>query len=138
MTPEQRQAFDAQAEEFLSAEFPDTILVYVAYGSNVQFDDRDLARHWQTQTTETLRNFVYLIGPEGQKIPLLRYVVAEGGGRAFQFIFPRQFEGRPLLEPGDKSLKIEFPHPDIRGQGEARIFLEFKVEKMIVNGEVEY
>jgi len=38
----------------------------------------------------------------------------------------------------DKSLKLEFPHPNIRGQGEERVLIEFHVEKLKLNGEVVY
>jgi len=87
MPPEQQQAFDRKAEEFLAASFPDTVILHVGYSSNVQVDDRDLARHWQIQTTEMLKNFVYLIGSEGEKVPLLRYTVAEGGPGSFNWSF---------------------------------------------------
>lgn len=138
LSPEQQQAFDQQTQPFLARDFSETVVVQVSYSANVQVDENDMARFWQTQTTDTLKNAVYLIGPKGDKFPLLRYAVAEGGGREFQFIFPRQYEGRPLLRPGDKMVKLEFPHPWIHGQG-GQIFVEFKkVEKMLVNGEMVY
>jgi hypothetical protein len=135
---DQQQQFDTKAEEFLSARFPDTVIVYVSYTTNVQNYDRELARHWQLQTTERLRNFVFLIGPKGDKVPLLRYTPAHGGGREFQFAFPREFDGRPVLTAQDKSLKLEFPHPPIGELGDARVLVEFKVDKMVMQGEVVY
>ncbi|MGH9944428.1 MAG: hypothetical protein ACRD9R_18935 [Pyrinomonadaceae bacterium] len=138
MTSEQKQAFDQNAEAFLAKTFPETLVLHVSYSSNVQVDDRELARHWQGQTTETLKNFVFLILPGGEKIPLSGYAVAQGAGREFQFIFPRQYEGRPLVRAQDKALQLEFPHPKIRDQKESRVLLSFKVEKMSMDGEPAY
>ena len=134
MQPDQQRAFDQKAEEFLTKRFPETIVLHVSYRSNVQVDDRELALYWQKQTSETLKNFVFLIGSGGEKIPLLGYWVAEGAGREFQFIFPREYKDEPLIGPQNKTLQLEFPHPKIRGQGEARVLISFKVEKMLING----
>jgi len=138
MTPEQQQAFDMNAAAFLSKRFPDSLVLYISYSSNVPFDDRDLARHWQTQTTETLKNFVFLILPGGEKIPLSGYGVAAGAGRTFQFVFPRQYQERPLLHSEDKTVQLEFIHPKIRDQKESRVLIAFKPERMLLDGEIVY
>ena len=139
MTAEQKLAFDKNAEAFLAKKFPDTVILYVSYSSNVQIDERELARHWQSQTTEALKNFVFLILPGGEKVPLLGYTVAQGGSREFQFVFPRAVDGRPIVLPSDKkNLQLEFPHPKIRDQKESRVLISFKVEKMVMNGEAVY
>jgi hypothetical protein len=138
MQPDQQRTVDQKAEEFLAKRFPDTVALYVSYRSNVQVDDREMALHWQKQTTETLRNFVFLIGSGGEKIPLLDYWVAEGAGRAFQLIFPREYKDEPLVGPRDKTIQLEFIHPKIRGQGEARVLISFKVEKMLIDGAAVY
>lgn len=154
MPPEQKQAIDQKAAQLLSGRFAETVVAHVAYSSNVAVNDREMAQYWQRQTTETLKNFVFLISPKGDKIPLLRYTVSQGASREFQLIFPRQYEGRPLLSPQDKTLKLEFVHPRITGpiesravqpesrsnnvQNESRVLLEFKVDKMVLQGEVVY
>ena len=138
LTPEQKQAFDKNGEAFLAKRFPDTLILYVSYGSNVPIDDRELARHWQNQTTDTLKNFVFLILPGGAKVPLTGFVAAQGAGREFQFVFPRTYEGNPLIRAGDKTMQLEFTHPKIRDQRESRVLISFKPEKMLVNGEAVY
>jgi hypothetical protein len=137
MTPEQKQAFDQEAEKYLSARFSDAVVLHISFETTVQQDDRDLARHWQTQTIETLKNFVFLIGAKGEKVAPERYTAA-GGGRAFQLVFPRQYEGRPLATAQDKTLKLEFIHPRLREQREQRVLIEFKVDKMVMQGEAVY
>jgi hypothetical protein len=129
LSPEQKQAFDQNAEQFLARTFPDVVIVVVGFNANVPSDELDLIRHWQTHTTETLKNSVFLIGAGGKRIPLLRYV-PPSSGREFQFVFPREYEGRAAAGPGDKSLMVEFQSPAFRNWREERILVEFKVEKM--------
>ena len=114
------------------------MVIYVSFDSNVNLDLRDAARHWQTQTTEKLRNTVYFIGAKGVKAQLQDFVLADGSGQAFQFTFPRTVEGQALATPQDKELQLEFIHPDIRGRGEKRVLVKFKINKMMVDGQLEY
>jgi hypothetical protein len=137
MTEDGRKAFDQNAEKFLSGRDPELVVMHVNYSANVQNDDRDLSRHWRLQTTETLKNFTYLIGGGGVKVPLTMYRPGDGAAREFQFVFPRQHNQRPVVGPGDKTLMLEFNHPNIRGTA-TRILVQFKVEKMMIAGVVVY
>jgi hypothetical protein len=134
MTAEQKQQFDQSAEKFLASKFDDSVVIYVSITSNVQLDDREIARHWQNQTTETLKNFTYLINGKGEKVPLRSYTVTNAG-RAFQFVFPRQHNERLVATAQDKTLKLEFIHPRVRTSNEQRVLLEFRVDRMIMRGE---
>ena len=137
MSPGQRQAFDQKAETLLNRQYHDIVVVLVDYRSNTNMYDMEMARYWQQKTTETLKNFVFL-GGGGKLAPLLGYAAGQGSARTFQLVFPREHEGRPLLRPDSKSLRLEFLHPNIRGQGEVRAVVAFKVKKMLVEGEVVY
>ncbi len=134
MAPEQQAEFDAQAARFLDSNFSDRVVVYVSFNSNVQQDELTLVQHWRRQTLDSLRNFTYLNGAKGVRAPLLSYTVSRNG-RGFQFTFPREVDGRPLVSPKDKSLQLEFIHPNIRKQGEKRVLLSFKIKKMLMDGE---
>lgn len=137
MPPDQQRAFDQQAERLVSGRFVDTVVVHVAFSSNAQAYDRDVAAYWQGQTAETLKNSVFLIGPKGDKLAPLRYHVTSNG-REFQLVFPREYKGGPLIGPQDKTLKLEFVHPRIGVTSETRVLIEFKVEKMLIQGTVAY
>ncbi len=138
LAEEERRAFDEQAEAFLRRDVSDVVVLYVMYGSTVWNDALDLQRYWQRQTTATLKNTTFLIGRHGRKADLKHYAVVKGGGQAFQFAFPRYVDGQPLVGLQDKSLQLEFVHPNIRGQGEERVLLGFKVKKMVVEDKVVY
>jgi len=138
MTPEQKQEFDQRAAKLLNANFAEVIAIHVNYSSNVAIYDREMAAFWQSQTTEKLRNSAFLIGSKGEKIPPQRFNVTAGAGREFTLYFPRAYEGRPLVGPQDKTIKLEFMHPRVSDQGESRVLLEFKADKMIINNAAVY
>ncbi len=136
LSPEQQRPFDQKSEMFLSGNYADQVVFRVSYNSNVVDDDRRLAIYWRSQTKETLKNTTYLIRPDGQKLPLLNYTVASGSAREFELIFPRQYEGRPVVTSQDTEFRLEFVHPTIRTDTERRILINFKVKKMVVRNEL--
>ena len=137
MQPAQKQAIDQNAEEFLAKSFPDTVVVFVSFTSNVREYQLDLSRYWQSQTTDTLKNSAFLIGSNGERIPPISYVWA-GNGKHFQLVFPRAYKDQPAAVPGDKAIQLEFVHPRIRQQRESRVLLEFKLEKMMMQGKLVF
>ncbi len=134
MSDADRQAFDGKAEEFISSSPANSIVVYVEYTTNHPPYELDLAHWWQSQTTATFKNSAYLIVNKNW-IPIISYTPAQ---RGFQFIFPRELNGKPVLTIEDKSVKLEFPYPNIGGMGEGRAFLEFKVKKMLIKNDFAY
>jgi len=139
LSSEQKQQFDKSAEAFLSVDVSNAVVVYITYETNNNEYDRQLARHWQSQSVDLLKNYVYLSSDTGDKVPIANYYVDEGGGRSFQFIFPREVNGNPIVDPmKDKSLKLEFTYPVIGKLGNGNAFMEFKLEKMIFAGNVAY
>jgi hypothetical protein len=147
--PERKEAMRKQTEGFLNRNYDDVVVVHVIYGSNVQEYDRDLATYWQTHYPEgTVPQAAFLNGPRGQKITPLRLISPKGGAQEFELIFPRLVEGKPLLEPGDKTISVEFPAPSvgsvdslgriITSSASTRVFAEFKVDKMMQNGQITY
>jgi len=142
LPPEKQQAFDQQAGSFLSADYSNLVVVHVTYETNVQSLDMALARYWQSQVASVFSNSVHLISSNGIKVPLSDFKVAQGAQREFQYIFPRQYEGRPLLANQDKNLLLEFTYPAadmVQGSmGDGKGMAEFKVKNMLINGEVAY
>ncbi len=140
-----KQKFDESANAFLSSKFPDHILLYVTFKTNSQAKAMELARYWQSQTTDLLKNSVFLRNSKGTQVALVQFNASQGGERSFQFIFPRQVNGEPLIGPGDNSLMLEFTYPvvDIPGSlnqklGDGRGYLEFKPKKMVFQGNLDF
>jgi hypothetical protein len=149
LEPEQKEAMRKQTEGFLNRNYDDVVVVHVIYGSNVPEYNRDLATFWQTHYSEgTVPQEAFLNVPRGQKVAPLRLISPKGGAQEFELIFPRLVEGKPLLEPGDKTISVEFPAPSvgrvdslgriINSSTSTRVFAEFKVDKMMLNGTIAY
>lgn len=133
---EERAKTDQRAAEFLSRSFVDAVVVYVSAGSNVDAHQRALERHWRSQGQIVLRTSAYLITQAGKRVPAQQVQVSDA---SFQLVFPRQVDGQPVVDAGNKkSVYIEFPHPNIGGLGEARVLLEFKPNKMVYRGSPAY
>ena len=140
LSAEQKQAFDKQASSLLDGFPADSIVVNVSYATNDSTRDQELARYWQTQTTELLKTQVYLTCGK-TKVPIARYIASQGGSRSFQFIFPREVDGKSIITPQEKSIKLEFTYPisgSLAGFGSGNGFQEFKAEKMIFAGNIAF
>lgn len=135
MPDAQKQAFDKKAEKFISSSFDQSIVVYVEYTTNHPPFELDLAHYWNSQTGSALQNSVNLI-LDKDRIPLISYAPAPQGG--FQFTFPREHNGKPVLTAKNKSIKLEFPYPVIGNMDGGRAILEFNVKKMLIKGDVIY
>jgi hypothetical protein len=135
---EQQQQLDKQSETFINSFPEDSVVVYVEYSTNDNVRVQELRRYWQSKTTELLKTTVFLSGSKGDKVPLSRFAAAQGADLNFTFIFPREVNGKPVIGPQDKSVKLEFAYPVINGLGNGQAFMEFKTEKMIFNGNIAY
>jgi len=126
MSAEQKTAFDAGANKFLAATFPDRVVVSVTYQSNVQDYESLLRTYWGRQSLGTLSMSVFLNAGK-ERLSLLNYGFKDD---TFQFTFPRPKQ----LGPGEK-IGVEFVHPNIGRIRQQRILQEFSLKKMLVNGE---
>jgi hypothetical protein len=158
LEPPQQEAMRKQTESFLNRKYDDVIVVHVIYGSNVQEYNRALANFWQTHYAEgTVPQEAFLNGPRGQKVAPIRLIAPKGGAQEFELIFPRVVDGKPLLDAADKKISVEFSSPALNrdaasrnnnatgsstttaaGVDSDRVFTEFKVDKMILKGQLMY
>jgi hypothetical protein len=98
-----------------------------------------LTAFWQTHYSEgTVPQEAFLNRPRGQKLSPVKLISHKGGAQEFELIFPRIIDGKPLAEPGDKSVSVEFISPAVGQIGSSRVFVEFKVDKMMLNGRLTY
>ncbi|HXN23590.1 MAG TPA: hypothetical protein VOA41_12690 [Candidatus Dormibacteraeota bacterium] len=139
MDPKQKEAVEKQTADFLNRKYDDVVVVHVLYGSNVPEYNRDLATFWQTHYPEgTVPQEAFLNAPRGQKVTPLRLISHKSGAQEFELVFPRMIDGKPLLEPGDKTMSVEFASPSVGEIKSSRVFVEFKIAKMMVNGQLVY
>ena len=136
LTPEQRQELDQRLAKFIGTEFPNTVVVQVSYNTTQAYDGA-LARFWQSQSQAELRETIKLIGVGG-RVAALQVIVAPGAGREIQMIFPRQFQGKPLIGPDDKQLGLEFLSPALGTLAAERVYIKFDVKKMMMDEKLVY
>jgi hypothetical protein len=135
---EKKQAFDKNAQQFLEGNPEDVVIVYVSFSTNSRDGLRKLLTHWPAQTVDLLKNSVYLSGSKSAKVPLSQFIPGAGGQPEFRFIFPRKLNGKEILSPEDKVLRLEFDYPVVSSMGDGKGNIEFKTEKMKINDEVTY
>jgi hypothetical protein len=126
MSAEQKAAFDTNAGKFLAVKFSDRVVVSVTFSTNTQSYQTSLRTYWEGQSRATIGAGVYLNAGK-ESLSLLEYSCK---GDTFQFVFPR-----PKQIGMDEKLSVEFIHPRISVVGQQRIFQEFSLKKMLVNGE---
>jgi len=137
LSPEQKLSIEEQNDRILSMEFPDRIVLTVVCSTNVESYKRDLVRFWQTRPAALWTMDTFLITGKG-RIPPLGVGVAPGAGGQFELHFPRTIDRQPVVSPSDKSISLEFVHPDIGVLRTERLLFNFKVKEMILAGEVIY
>jgi len=157
LTDAQKKEFDAKAEALFNAAYDDVILVHVDYGSNVQTFEREMAVYWKNIREDSVPVDFYLINERGDRVAPARFVSPKNGTYAFDLIFPRLKNNEPVVHEGDKQLQIQFINPAVGTQtqasgggsatsldpsigvfGRERVLIQFKLDKMVVNGKLSF
>jgi hypothetical protein len=126
MTAEQKANFDASATKFLAATFPDRVLVSVTFKTNVQDYESALRNYWASESLPKLSMSVFL-NTKNERLSLTAYSFKDD---TFQFTFPRPKQLGP-----DDIVGLEFVYPRIIAIGQQRVLQDFKVKKMLVDGQ---
>jgi hypothetical protein len=149
-----KKSFDEQADGYLNRVYDDVVLIHVEYGSSVVPFARQLANYWKSIREDAIPVNVFLINQRGDHIPPIKFSSPKNGDYAFELIFPRMKGGEPIVQDGDKEFSIEFHHPAVGSQnagntnnpgnpnaatlGGERVLSEFKVDKMMWKGKLNY
>jgi len=135
---EKQRAFDQQvADRILHFDVNKAVIVMLAYHTNDPIAQRDMNQWFATQTTDTLKQNAYLYVPKAGQIQLINYIPPQQGGDVLgaQFIFPRDFNGEPILEPGATGrVRFQFYQPQINQE----MYIDFKPEEMMYQGQLSY
>jgi hypothetical protein len=135
---EKKQEFDKTAQQFLDGNSADVVIVYISFSTNSRDGLRQLLTYWPTRSVDLLKNSVYLSGSKSAKVPISQFIPGANGQPEFRFVFPRKFNGKEILGPEDKILRLEFDYPVSGGMGDGKGNIEFKTDRMKINDEVVY
>jgi len=151
--PQKRELL-RETSSFLNRRYDDVIVVHVIYGSNIEQYVNEMMVYWQTHfPLGTVPQDAFLNTPSFKKIPPIKFISPKGGAPEFELIFPRTFNGNPVIGPNDKLISVEFEMPSLGttatvrhgnvtdtsgGVTGRRAYAEFNVGKMKQNGILVY
>jgi hypothetical protein len=133
LPPARQNQFDARVGGLATANVDDEIVVAVAYATNDPQGSRDMDQFFKTATTDTLNQSAYLYTTTAGQLQLKKYL-PPNSGIGCRFIFPRSFNGKPVLTPEDKELRFQVYIPRI-GQN---LLVGFKPSNMMYDGKLAY
>ena len=136
LDPERRKSVEEQQAGFINTVYPDHVVVQVVYSTNVTGYQAELERALSRPTAAEMKLNTFLNTPSG-KAELLDVIRPAGGGE-LQMVFQRNVDGKPVLQPTDKKISVEFVHPTVGLLRSQRIFVEFKVKDMLLDGQLVY
>jgi hypothetical protein len=166
MSADQKKDVDASAEAFINRKYDEEIVFQVSYGSSSSYGGEFkkpfsmeplMNKIWKQYPENAPPEGIALITSAGLRVKPLR--ISEVAGKmAFLLYFPRRVNGELLLSQSLNFVKIELPHPDLTLAQESQpdperqkptegmkkvmrpalVSVEFKLDKMKLNGEVTY
>ncbi len=134
MGPEERKEFEARFNRALKIDVSDRVIISAEFASNLPDTNRDMKQFLDTSRTDMLKQSVYLISQRLGRVQLLEYYPPSPDGTGAKFVFPRVVDGKPVVNPADKEVRFEWYVPAVN----QKIFLNFKVAKMVCRGELNY
>jgi hypothetical protein len=136
MTDDQKKSFESQMDQKM-AKHPDSILIHVIFEGNSASLKTGLAMYWEGFTSDVIPPDVYMAIDDGTRILPRSYSIKKAENE-FELIFPRIANNQPLMRPGAKSMKLMIKSPRIGDFSEKKVTVEFKPDKMMFGGKLEY
>ena len=124
--------FENENQKSVDLELKDWIVVSVAFRSNVPREESEVDQYLMSQTTETLKNRVYLSTKRFPRLEITEYIQPSEKIIGAKFIFPRISNGQEVLTAEDDKITFEFDAPG----SDPLLRATFDVKKMIQEGEL--
>ena len=124
--------FDTENQKSADLELKDWIVVSVAFRSNVPREESTVDQFLMSQTTETVKNRVYLSTKKFPRLEIAEYIPPSEKIVGAKFIFPRTKDGQEIVTAEDDKIIFEFNAPG----SDPLLRATFDVKKMIQGGEL--
>lgn len=138
MNDAQKKAFDAKIGDLAKTTPPDVIVLHVSYTANRQFLAEMVNDTWKRLQPGNVPKDFFLITDKGAHVLPSSFSFTEGTDNEFDITFPRMLNGEPIFGPGAKSIKIQFVNPPMGDFGADKKTVEFKMDKMMLDGKPVY
>jgi hypothetical protein len=132
MSPEKRIDFDSRFNRALNLDVSERVIVAVEFNSNDPDANHQMKMFFETARTDTIKQAAYLISQHQNRVELREYLPPGPDGTGAKFVFPRTVNGKQVIEPGDREVRLEFY---IGGE---KLFISFKVPRMVYKGDLSY
>jgi hypothetical protein len=126
MAEAQKQEFDARFAKALAMDTEDQIIVALEYSTNDRNAGMEVNRQLNQANAGVLKQSAYLISDRLGRVPIKAYFPPSPDGTGAKLIFPRTVDGKPVVSPEDKDVKLEFWVP---GTGH-KVFVTWKVKQL--------
>lgn len=133
MSQEDQAAFEQKFAPALR-DFDDQVIINLDFATNDRQASMEVDRQLKQMTSELLKQNAYLISDRLGRVEIKEYYPPSPDGTGAKFVYPREVDGKPVVEKGDKEVKFELYVP---GTGE-KIFQVWKVKDMIYEGKLSF
>jgi hypothetical protein len=123
----------AKLHGFAEMKSVSSIIVTVSFDSNDPGYFGSIMQALNSATTGLLKNNSYLERSDGKQLFLEQYAAPGKDGFGSRFIFPREINGPPFLNPNRGEVRFHAEYPV-----GLQIDRRFKVADMVYNGQLEY
>jgi hypothetical protein len=132
MPEAQKRGFDTQFVRALEMDTEDQIIVALEHATNDRNAGMEVNRQLNQANAELLKQSAYLISDRLGRVALKAYFPPSPDGTGAKLVFPRTVDGKPVVGPEDRNVKLEFWVP---GTGH-KVFVTWRVRQMRHNGEL--
>jgi hypothetical protein len=122
----------AQLQGFIDRDFSEYIVVSVGVEVGDQKVAGPLMQAFNSATTETLKQNVYLERKDGKKLFLLEYRAPVEDGMGAKFVFKRAPDGQPFLSENDNVRFVA------QFNEKMKLDTRYKLSNMLYDGKIEY
>lgn len=127
------EGIDPGAQQFIDASFGDRIVLALETESNSQRAGGELARLLSSLTLARVQPDTYLQSPSGKKNYLSDYVPPSPDGLGAKLVFSRTVDGTPFISGEEGTIRFVAKFSD-----RYKMSVQFKLEKMLFDGKLEY
>jgi hypothetical protein len=136
MPAARQRAFDQKMAGILHYDASQKVVVMLAYQTNDPNSKRDMDQWFNTQSTGSLKQNAYLFSPSAGQLELVQYFPpSQNGGLGAQFIFPRNFKGEPILQPGAGKMRFQLSY---QPQINQTMYIDFDPKGMTYKDQFSY
>ncbi len=132
MDDRDKASFDEMIRPGLELDMSRWMVVSVNFRSNDPERENRLARFFETETTESLRNNAFLATAKVSQVRLAAYHPPAGDGLGARFVFPRTVDGQEIVSGPQDTLVFELDLP----RGESALIVNFPLAAMHLEGEL--